>query len=96
MSVTFTNGNPVGFVILERDGAELHLTLVKGHRAGHHNVAHLIVTDATTLYEHLVTNGVRIVKGLRDAHYGLRGFVRPTRRQPHRRRSATPSGHGDN
>jgi catechol 2,3-dioxygenase-like lactoylglutathione lyase family enzyme len=75
MSVTFTNGDPVGFVILERDAAELHLTLVKGHRAGRHNVAHLMVADATALHEHLVSNGVRIVKGLRDADYGLRGFV---------------------
>jgi catechol 2,3-dioxygenase-like lactoylglutathione lyase family enzyme len=75
MSVTFTNGDPVGFVILERDAAELHLTLVRGHRAGSHNVAHLMVTDATALCEHLAANGVRIVKGLRDADYGLRGFV---------------------
>jgi catechol 2,3-dioxygenase-like lactoylglutathione lyase family enzyme len=75
MSVTYTNGDPVGFVILKRGAAELHLTLVKGHRAGRHNVAHLMVTDATALYEHLVTNGVPIVKGLRDADYGLRGFV---------------------
>jgi uncharacterized glyoxalase superfamily protein PhnB len=75
MSVTFTNGDPAGFVILGRDAAELHLTLVKGHRAGHHNVAHLMVVDATALHEHLVANGVRIVKSLRDADYGLRGFV---------------------
>jgi len=75
MSVTFTNGDPVGFVILRRDAAELHLTLVKGHRAGRHNVAHLMVADATALHEHLVSYGVRIVKGLRDADYGLRGFV---------------------
>ncbi len=75
MSVTFTNGDPVGFVILERDAAELHLTLVGGHRAGSHNVAHLMVADAMALYEHLVSSGVRIVKGLRDADYGLRGFV---------------------
>jgi catechol 2,3-dioxygenase-like lactoylglutathione lyase family enzyme len=75
MSVTFTNGDPVGFVILKRDAAELHLTLVKGHRAGHHNVAHLMVGDARALHEHLVSNEVRIVKGLRDADYGLRGFV---------------------
>ena len=75
MSVAFSNGDPVGFVILRRDAAELHLTLVRGHQAGRHNVAHLMVTDATALYEHLVSNGVRIVKGLRDADYGLRGFV---------------------
>ena len=75
MSVTFTNGDPVGFVILKRDAAELHLTLVKGHKGGGHNVAHLMVADAAGLHDHLASNGVRIVKGLRDADYGLRGFV---------------------
>jgi catechol 2,3-dioxygenase-like lactoylglutathione lyase family enzyme len=75
MSVIFTNGDPVGFVILKQDAAELHITLVRDHRAGRHNVAHLMVTDATALYEHLVSHGVRLVKGLRDADYGLRGFV---------------------
>ena len=75
MSVTFTNGEPVGFVILKRDVAELHLTLVKGHKGGSHNTAHLMVADAAGLHHHLVSNGVRIIKGLRDADYGLRGFV---------------------
>jgi catechol 2,3-dioxygenase-like lactoylglutathione lyase family enzyme len=75
MTVTFTNGVPVGFAILRRDAAELHLTHVKNHRAGLHNVAHLMVADATALHDHLVSHGVRIVKGLRDADYGLRGFV---------------------
>jgi catechol 2,3-dioxygenase-like lactoylglutathione lyase family enzyme len=75
MSVTFTNGDPVGFAILERDAAELHLTLVKGHKGGSHNVAHLLVADAAALHDHLVSREVRIIKGLRDADYGLRGFV---------------------
>jgi catechol 2,3-dioxygenase-like lactoylglutathione lyase family enzyme len=75
MSVTFTNGDPAGFAILKRDAAELHLTLVKGHKSGSHNAAHLMVADAASLYDHLASNGVRIVKGLRDANYGLRGFV---------------------
>lgn len=75
MSVTFANGDPVGFVILERDAAELHLTLVKGHKGGSHNAAHLMVTDATGLHDHLVAHDIRIIKGLRDADYGLRGFV---------------------
>jgi len=44
--VTFTNGDPVGFAILERDAAELHLTLVKGHKGSSHNAAHLLVADA--------------------------------------------------
>ncbi len=75
MSVEFTNGDPVGFVILRRESAELHLTRVTEHVAGTHNVAHLLVSDATALYEHLIARDVRIVKGLRDADHGLRGFV---------------------
>jgi catechol 2,3-dioxygenase-like lactoylglutathione lyase family enzyme len=73
--VTFTNGDPVGFVILERDAAELHLTLVPTHRAGTHNVAHLMVSDAAAVHDRLVSHGARIVKGLRDHDFGLRAFV---------------------
>jgi catechol 2,3-dioxygenase-like lactoylglutathione lyase family enzyme len=69
MRVTFENGDPVGFVILRRDAAELHLTVVRNHRPGTHNVAHLMVSDATALHDHLAASGTRIVKGLRDADY---------------------------
>ena len=75
MSVTFTKGDPVGFVILDREGAELHLTLDRDHDASAQNVAHLMVDNATNLYDHLQSHQVRIVKGLRDTDYGLRGFV---------------------
>ena len=75
MTVTFTNGDPVGFVILERDAAELHLTLVPTHRAGTHNVAHLMVSDAAAVHDRLVKHGARIVKGVRDHDFGLRAFV---------------------
>jgi catechol 2,3-dioxygenase-like lactoylglutathione lyase family enzyme len=75
MTKTFENGNPVGFAILQRDSAELHLTLSKTHRATDRNVAHLLVGDATKLHDHLVTHGARIIKGVRDAEYGLRTFV---------------------
>ena len=75
MHVTFENGDPAGFAILERDAAELHLTVARDHRASTSNVAHLLVTDATELYGYLTGQGIRIVKGLRDADYGLRGFV---------------------
>ena len=75
MEKTFENGRPVGFVILKKDGAELHLTLAKGHQATERNVAHLLVEDATRLYDRLVAKGARIVKGVRDADYGVRGFV---------------------
>jgi catechol 2,3-dioxygenase-like lactoylglutathione lyase family enzyme len=75
LTKAFENGSPVGFVILTRDAAELHLTLSKTHQVTDRNVAHLLVADATKLHDHLTRHGVRIVKGLRDADYGLRNFV---------------------
>lgn len=71
----FENGDPVGFVILERDAAELQLTLNPTYKATTSNVAHLMVSDAKTLYTLCELRGVRIVKGLRDADFGLRCFV---------------------
>ena len=71
----FENGDPVAFVILEKDAAELHLNLDHQHRATGQNVAHLMVADATALYDHLVAHGTPIAKGLRDADFGLRCFV---------------------
>lgn len=75
MKKTFENGNPVGFVILEKDRAEIHLTLKKDHIATDRNVAHLMVSDAAALCDHLEHSGARIIKGIRDADYGLRQFV---------------------
>ncbi len=75
MAETFRNGDPVGFVIVERDDAEIHLTLQPSHRPTTANVLHLMVDDAAALHEHLEKNDVRIVKGIRDADYGMRTFV---------------------
>ena len=72
---TFENGDPVGFVIVEKDRAELHLSRVREHRPSVQNVAHLLVSDAKALYEHCTAHGVPIVKALRDADYGMRTFV---------------------
>ena len=71
----FENGDPVGFVILKREAAELHLTLSRGHKPSTQNRAHLMVDDAAALYELLESRGVRIVKAIRDANFGLRTFV---------------------
>ncbi|MFK0379167.1 glyoxalase superfamily protein [Pandoraea sp. NPDC090278] len=71
----FENGSPAGFVIVKKDDAELHLTRAPQHRGTTQNVAHLMVADAAALYAHLEANGVRIVKGIRDADFGLRCFV---------------------
>ncbi len=75
MRKTFENGNPVGFVIMKKDRAELHLSLCRQRKPQTHNVAHLKVSDANALFDHLSRSGVRIIKGLRDQQYGLRDFV---------------------
>jgi predicted enzyme related to lactoylglutathione lyase len=72
---TFQNGTPVGFMILKRDDAELHLTLQQGHKAAPFNVAHMMVEDIDTVHAIIRARGLRIVKGLRDKDYGLRAFV---------------------
>jgi catechol 2,3-dioxygenase-like lactoylglutathione lyase family enzyme len=72
---TFQNGDPVGFMILKRDAAELHLNLQRDAVAGLHNVAHLMVDDVDALHARCQASGVRIIKGLRDKDFGLRAFV---------------------
>ena len=74
-SKVFENGHPVGFMILKRDAAELHLTLQPGHKAAPFNVAHMMVEDIDAVHAAIRARGLRIVKGLRDKDYGLRAFV---------------------
>ncbi|WP_281926373.1 VOC family protein [Roseibium album] len=71
----FENGDPVGFMILQKDEAELHLTLQKNHKAATFNVAHMLVFDATETYQRCQDHGLRIIKRLQDKNYGLRAFV---------------------
>ncbi|WP_018115203.1 VOC family protein [Sinorhizobium sp. B11] len=71
----FENGNPVGFMILKRDGGELHLTLQKTHKAADFNVAHLLVDDVDALHAVCKQHGARIIKNLQNKDYGLRAFV---------------------
>jgi catechol 2,3-dioxygenase-like lactoylglutathione lyase family enzyme len=72
---TFENGDPVGFMILKRDAAELHLTLQPAHKAAPFNVAHLMVADVDALHRVCRDHGLRIIKGLKDQEHGLRAFV---------------------
>jgi lactoylglutathione lyase len=74
---TFENGDPVGFVVLKRDDAEVHLTLVKDHRGATHNVMHLIVgSGVDEVYARCEAgDGARIIKRVRDAPWGMRTFV---------------------
>jgi catechol 2,3-dioxygenase-like lactoylglutathione lyase family enzyme len=71
----FENGTPVGFMILKRDQAELHLTLQPNHKAAPFNVAHMMVDDADALHAICQQHGLRIIKRIQDKDYGLRAFV---------------------
>ena len=71
----FENGSPIGFMVLKKDGAELHLSQKRDHQASITNVAHMFVDDATSLYQACQSSGVRIIKALADKDYGQRAFV---------------------
>jgi catechol 2,3-dioxygenase-like lactoylglutathione lyase family enzyme len=71
----FENGNPVGFMILKKDRAEIHLNLKRDHSASTLNVAHILVDNVDALYAICEAAGVRIVKSIADKDYGLRAFV---------------------
>jgi catechol 2,3-dioxygenase-like lactoylglutathione lyase family enzyme len=71
----FQNGDPVGFMILKREGAEIHLTLQPGHKAADFNVAHMMVENVDALHDLIQKQGLRVIKRLQDKDYGLRAFV---------------------
>lgn len=74
-SAVFENGDPVGFMIIKREEAELHLTLQPQHKAPSWPGAHLLVDDANALYARCQEIGARIIKNLEDKDYGIRAFV---------------------
>jgi len=72
---TFENGDPVGFMILKKDQAEIHLNLKRDHRASTITLVHMLVDDVDALHAICVAEGVRIIKSIADKDYGLRAFV---------------------
>jgi len=72
---TFENGQPVGFMILKSQQAELHLSLQKDYKAPNFNIAHMLVDNVDALHAICKENNIRIIKGLQDKDYGLRAFV---------------------
>jgi catechol 2,3-dioxygenase-like lactoylglutathione lyase family enzyme len=71
----FENGDPVGFMILKKGGAEIHLNLKRDHSPSTLNVAHILVDNVDALHAICQAAGVRIIKALADKDYGLRAFV---------------------
>ncbi|CAM4153747.1 glyoxalase superfamily protein [Kerstersia similis] len=72
---TFENGNPVGFMVLKKDAAEIHLSQNREHLATRMNALHMFVDDIDALYQLCVSARVRIIKSLSDKDYGQRAFV---------------------
>lgn len=71
----FENGDPVGFMVMKKDQAEIHLSQKPDHKASTVNVMHMFVSDAMALYAVCQAEGVRIIKSLADKDYGQRAFV---------------------
>jgi len=71
----FENGDPVGFMVLKKDDAEIHLNQHRDHRPTMVNVLHMFVDDVATMYTVCTAAGVRIIKSLKDKDYGQRAFV---------------------
>ena len=71
----FENGDPVGFMVLKKDDAEIHISQKRDHQASTVNVAHMFVDDVSALYAICEAAGVKIVKSLASKDYGQRAFV---------------------
>jgi catechol 2,3-dioxygenase-like lactoylglutathione lyase family enzyme len=71
----FENGDPVGFMVMEKDHAEIHLSQKPDHKASTVNVMHVFVSDVAALYAVCEAESVRIIKSLADKDYGQRSFV---------------------
>ncbi len=71
----FENGTPVGFMVLKKDDAEIHLSQKRDHQPSTVNVAHMYVDDVASLYAICEAAGVRIIKTLAHKDYDQRAFV---------------------
>lgn len=71
----FENGNPVGFMVLKKDVAEIHLSHSRDRVSTTVNAFHMFVDNIDALYEICDMSGLRIVKSLKDKDYGQRAFV---------------------
>lgn len=71
----FENGDPVGFMVMKKDRAEIHLSQKPDHKASTVNVMHMFVSDVAAFYAICEREGVRIIKRLSDKDYGQRAFV---------------------
>ena len=72
-AVSFTNGDPVSFAVINQGGAQLHLC-VQPLKAGSSH-AHLMVDDVNAVYEQLVREGATVRQAPKLQPWGLRDIV---------------------
>lgn len=71
--VSFTNGDPVSFAVINQGGTQLHLS-VQPHQAGSSHV-HIPVDDLDALYERLMQAGATVRQAPTLQEWGLRDIV---------------------
>ena len=73
---TYQAGNPVRFIIMERDRGELHLSFQPDMaNASGFPIAHLMVDDPDKFYNACKTRGVRLLQQVKTADGRLDAFV---------------------
>ncbi len=72
-AVTFTNGDPVCFAILHRDGVDMHIGL--DPEAAGYGHCHMSVDSVDRLYERCLAAGVTVKQPPRLQAWGLRDIL---------------------
>ncbi|MEO6845886.1 MAG: VOC family protein [Chthoniobacterales bacterium] len=70
----FTNGNPVSFAIMSRDGVEICLGS-QGAGVPGKNGCYIKLSGVDDLYAEYQKNGVKIVHTLKTEEYGMKEFM---------------------
>jgi catechol 2,3-dioxygenase-like lactoylglutathione lyase family enzyme len=72
-TVSFTNGNPASFAVINQGGAQLHLRVQAGRAGSSH--AHIMVDDLDAVYERLLRAGATVRQAPKVQEWGLRDIV---------------------
>jgi catechol 2,3-dioxygenase-like lactoylglutathione lyase family enzyme len=72
-AVTFTNGDPVSFAVIEQGDAQLHLIVQPSRTGVFHE--HIMVDELDSLYKHLQQAKVTIRQTPKLQEWGLRDMI---------------------
>ena len=72
---TFTNGNPISFAIMKRDGVELMLQTERLGGVAGKNGCYIKLNGVESLYVEYQKKAVKILHPLRTEEYGMKEFM---------------------